>query len=62
MSMPNAKKVVRIELTQAQKDALQAQTGKNADAIELTIQELEPRIAPRLAANHTETLLADDAR
>lgn len=62
MSTPNDKKVVRIQLTQEQKEKLEAQTGKNADVIELTVQELEARIAPRLAANHNQTLLSDSAR
>ena len=30
--------------------------------LELTIEELEPIVAPRLAANHNETLVADFAR
>ena len=59
MSTPNDKKVVRIQLTQEQKEKLEAQTGKNADVIELTVEELEARIAPMLAANHNETFLAD---
>jgi len=37
---------VRIELTKAQQESVKAATGKEADAIELTVQELEERIAP----------------
>lgn len=59
MSTPKDKTVVRIQLTQEQKQKLEAQTGKNADVIELTVQELEARIAPKLIANHNETFLAD---
>ena len=59
MSTPNDKKVVRIQLTQEQKEKLEAQTGKNADVIELTVEELEARIAPAMTFNHNETFLAD---
>jgi uncharacterized small protein (DUF1192 family) len=60
MSKENERQVIRIELTQDQKDRLKAQTGKNADVIELTVQELEARIAPVLGwNNHNETLLVD---
>ena len=38
--------VVRIDLTPEQKEQVKAATEKNADAIELTVQELEARIAP----------------
>lgn len=62
MSRPRETKVVRIQLTPEQKEKLEAQTGKNADFIELTVEELEARIAPMLAANHNETLLVDIAR
>ena len=37
---------VQIKLTPEQREAVKAATGKNADAIELTAQELEERIAP----------------
>ncbi len=37
---------VRIELTKAQQENVKAATGKEAEAIELTMQELEERIAP----------------
>lgn len=36
----------RINLTEEQKKAVREATGKNADAIELTAEELEDRIAP----------------
>jgi len=38
--------VIRIDLTAKQKEQVKAVTEKNADAIELTVQELEARIAP----------------
>ena len=51
MSSPNEKKdeIVRIALTDAQKDTVKEKTGKPADAIELTVEELEERIAPRMS-------------
>jgi len=38
--------IVRIDLTNEQKEQVKAATDKSADAIELTVQELEARIAP----------------
>ena len=46
MSNPNEKEIVRIDLTDEQKEKIKAATDKNAEAIELTVQELEARIAP----------------
>lgn len=40
------KEMVRIDLTEEQKEQVKAATEKNAAAIELTVQELESRIAP----------------
>jgi len=51
--------LVRIDLTQNQQRQLEQVTGRAGDAIELTVQELEERIAPRLGANHNAPLLAD---
>ena len=42
----NEKEIVRIELTPSQKDIVKTATDKNAEAIELTVQELEARISP----------------
>jgi hypothetical protein len=42
----NKANVVRIDLTPEQKEQVKAATEKNAEAIELTVQELEARIAP----------------
>ena len=47
MSDANEKDIVRIDLTEEQKDQIKAATEKSAEAIELTVQELEARIAPR---------------
>lgn len=37
---------IRIELTPEQKDQVRKATGKDAEAVELSVQELEDRIAP----------------
>ena len=36
----------RLKLTPEQADQIKKATGKNADALELSVQELEERIAP----------------
>ena len=46
--MSKEKEIVRIELTPEQKQLLKKQTGKEAEAVELTFDELEERIAPRI--------------
>ena len=43
------KEFIRIELTQPQREELKATTGKDVEALELRVQELEERIAPRAA-------------
>lgn len=61
--MSNKKQeTVRINLTPSQVQEVKTATGRDADAIELTLEELEERIAPnadRLASNSNETLLSD---
>ena len=47
--MKSDKEIVRIELTPEQKQLIKKQTGKEAEAVELTAQELEERIAPRIS-------------
>ena len=44
----NEKSIVRIDLTPDQKAKIKEATDKSAEAIELTVQELEARIAPRV--------------
>ena len=44
MSTKNDDQIVRIDLTQQQKDQVKTVTDKNAEAIELTVKELEARI------------------
>jgi hypothetical protein len=41
------KQPVRIELTEEQKKQIFNATGKEASAIELTVEELEERVSPR---------------
>jgi hypothetical protein len=45
--MSSDNKHVRIALTPEQRAQVRDMTGKDADALELSVQELEERIAPR---------------
>jgi len=62
---------IRIDLTVDQQQVVKAATNRDAAAIELTVEELEARIAPsgvtggglawgRLAGNHNETFIDSD--
>jgi len=44
--MKSNKEIVRIEFTPEQKQLVKKEIGKDAEAVELTAQELEERIAP----------------
>ena len=44
--MSKEKDIVRIDLTNPQKLIVKKETGKDAEAIELTVSELEERITP----------------
>ena len=44
--MAGTKEPVRIKLTPEQQAMVKQATGKNAEALELSVQELEERIAP----------------
>ena len=44
--MSSPKDSLRIDLTPDQKDAIRKATGKDAEAVELSVEELEARIAP----------------
>ncbi len=44
--MQKGKGAFRLNLTEEQKKAVRKATGKDAEAIELTAEELEDRIAP----------------
>ena len=42
------KQVIQFKLNEEQKEQVRQATGKQADALELSVQELEERIAPAL--------------
>jgi hypothetical protein len=42
---------IRLTLTPEQKEQIRKATGKEAEALELSVQELEERIAPTMARN-----------
>lgn len=44
--MKKEKEIVRIDFTPEQKQMVKKEIGKEADAVELTVNELEERIAP----------------
>ncbi|HEX6644113.1 MAG TPA: hypothetical protein VF037_05520 [Gemmatimonadales bacterium] len=44
--MSNPKENVKLELTEEQKAMIRNTTGKTADSVEFSVQELEERIAP----------------
>ena len=44
--MSSPKEPVRTDLTDARKTELRNKTGKDADTVELSVEELEERIAP----------------
>ncbi|MGH7628636.1 MAG: hypothetical protein ACREOF_04480 [Gemmatimonadales bacterium] len=46
-------------MTDEQRKAVNAAAGLDGGGLELNVMELEERIAPRLAQNHNETLLAE---
>jgi hypothetical protein len=45
--MNSSKPKFRIELTSEQKAQVRGATGMDAEAVELSVEELEERIAPR---------------
>jgi hypothetical protein len=48
-TMSNPKANIRLTLTPEQKEMVKNQTGKSAEAVEFSVQELEERIAPTTA-------------
>jgi hypothetical protein len=46
LPMSNPQESFRIDLTPEQKTAIRNATGKDAEAVELSVEELEARIAP----------------
>lgn len=51
--MSQSKGQFRIELTPEQKAKIRNATGKDAEAVELSVEELEERIAPRRVGPHS---------
>jgi hypothetical protein len=47
--MKKEPEIVRIDLTREQKDQVKKEIGRDAEAVELTVSELEERIAPRVS-------------
>jgi hypothetical protein len=45
------KKVLRLDLTDAQKAQIEQATGKLAETLEFSVQELEERITPGIISN-----------
>ena len=45
--MKKEQEIVRIDLTPEQKQLVQKEVGKEGDSVELTVKELEERIAPK---------------
>ncbi|WP_411280954.1 hypothetical protein [Gemmatimonas sp.] len=48
MESKKDKQIIRIELTEPQQQQVFDKVGQHADAIELSMSELEERIAPRV--------------
>jgi hypothetical protein len=48
LAMKKDHEIVRIDLTPEQKQILKQEIGKDGEAVELTVNELEERIAPRM--------------
>jgi hypothetical protein len=57
MPAPATPPSVRITLTPSQRAQVRRALDRDAEEIELRIEELEERIAPRLATNHNEPVL-----
>jgi len=48
--MKKEQEIVRIDLTTEQKDLVKKEIGKDVESVELTVNQLEERIAPRQIA------------
>jgi hypothetical protein len=60
--MTNEKRdeIIRIDLTAAQRELVKAKTGRDAEVVELTMQELEERITPGIRLpTHNEAMLVE---
>lgn len=60
MSQPAAApRFIRLDLTTEQQAEVLRATGRPSQAIELTAEELEERVVPRLGGNRNETLAVE---
>jgi len=59
MKRANEKEVVRLELTKDQREQVKRVTGRDSVAIQMSVEELEERIAPGWTNNNNETMLAE---
>ena len=55
--MSKDKEIVRIDLTPEQKQLVKKEVGKDAEAVELTVSELEERITPRMYMERTDVAI-----
>ena len=46
--MKSEKEIVRIDLTPEQRQLIKQEIGKEGEAVELTVKELEERITPKM--------------
>ncbi len=54
---PQPDNVVRLPLSPDQQAQIKRAIGRTGEALELTVEELEERITPRVVSNHNEPLL-----
>jgi hypothetical protein len=54
---PTPGNIVRLPLSPDQQAQIKRAIGRTAEILELTVEELEERIAPKIMQNHNETLL-----
>ena len=48
---------ITIRLTEEQRAAIKGECGLDTETLDLYMEELEERIAPRLSSNHNQNLL-----
>jgi hypothetical protein len=51
--------IVRLQLTPEQQARIKRATGHTAETLDLTVEELEERITPKVIGNHNEPLLTE---
>ena len=60
MKKTEQERAFRLQLTAEQRAVVKDATGRQGKVLEFQVEELEERITPRLASNHTETVLTDE--